>query len=981
MLTKYQCNKRVKSHDLPPHVYSIADKAYRQMMDLSNEIHQYSQRKVKNQSILISGESGAGKTETTKIVMHYLTNMGLEAKATIMERVLQSNPILEAFGNAKTARNENSSRFGKYIELGFDDKGVLQGAYIRTYLLEKVRTGSHAQGERNYHIFYQALRGMSHNERLTHLGFDEIWEQENPSLIGKDYASVLHYTGQGGATELSRSIDQNAYKQTLLAMDSLGWTSEKAHKVFKILGGLLHLGEVSFETIANSDNEAAFKNESVVGRSSDLLGVEFNKLKKALLEKHMVMRGETINMKLTSVSANASRDAISKIIYGALFSWIVSQVNRSIGWKDTPSSTIGVLDIFGFESLKENSLEQLCINFANEALQQQFNKFIFKAQLAEYHSEGISGGSVQFPDNQDCLDTIQARPNGILPMLDDECKLPKGSEANWVERMYKIWRPDGKDEKSIPNRFGGTNLQRSKCIFCINHFAGYVAYSACSGFLEKNKDEVPITARDMFLTSPNALLREIFELSELNSTIGASYTPSKKAKMKSERTLGFQFKEQLGSLMDKISLTEPHYIRCLKPNDNGKPKIFNRRRVTEQLRCGGVLEAMRVTRIGYPVRMTHEFFISRYRKIVLSSAPNFNIPWKVSDSNTGKDDCQKLVNALRCSFLDQDVTCKTYNLSEKELQVGTSKVFIRSEAHSFLESRLSRLVFKSAAFLQSIMRAYLRRVGFELIKRAGRTMTKFGRNVLQRYKYQRQKIFAASVVITKNCRSYLYLSRYHRELKDVRLLQKWFRVIKMRTKKQASDPTIRSYASKEPQKNEFVLNQVTNSTAGTTISAPQYTSLSIDNHSDIQSNVYSPPDLTMTPVNYSIGSSLESTSTLSSVLRRRGKRHRKWDSIPLKFIEFRHEPNNPENVMKDVAKVYDLLAREKDCRRSALYFLITTCLLMVALATLGFAFYQRTTIRLKLLSLYLEALGQGINLMDESFFIPYDNFDFDFFYP
>jgi myosin heavy subunit len=954
---------------LPPHVYSIADNAYRQMMSSmsmnmnmvtqtngnngSNDVVENSNSK--NQSILISGESGAGKTETTKIVMHYLTSMGAVAGAVagtvagaddenIMERVLQSNPILEAFGNAKTSRNDNSSRFGKYIELGFDASGTLKGAHIRTYLLEKVRTGCHSAGERNYHVFYQALRGMPPEERVTILGFDDdeldLDVDVDDELHEQDLAKRLHYTGQGGAAALgcngtnvnvvtpsssspassssSFDFDKAGLQQTLKAMAALGWSQDKIHNVFRIVGGLLHLGEVRFEEDAEEKatirvdvdverqgqaHQGQVAASTAVQRAATFLGVDGAKLKDALLTQTMVMRGETIHLRVSPERAQAFRDAIAKTIYGALFSWIVSQVNQSIGWQGQaqgqaqgcidrstsgggaanannagpPLSTIGVLDIFGFESLQDhhiNSLEQLCINCTNEALQQHFNKFIFKLELEEYRREGVCLHTIQldFPDNQDCLDLLQARPHGILPMLDDECKLPRGSDANWVERLYNRWnkKPEKtqhhKNNKkgnstpqantatnkqaSSPSRFQGTNLQRSKSIFCIQHFAGKVAYSACisdgtaPGFLEKNKDEVPVAAHTMLAEAPNALLREIIgsgsgggggggvgeQTQEKGTAASGSaassipMSPNNKHKRRSHRgkagtsragvggggsgsgtsangngnngngngnrgTLSFQFKAQLGNLMDKIGQTEPHYIRCLKPNDEGMAGVICRQRVTEQLRCGGVLEAMRVARTGFPIRLVHGEFATRYKALTLGirSVEASASAITASATATTADQCQRMVAALLLSSDEEEEKKKKkgdttatdtsinppdahsqsmlqLKLTEADIQMGATKVFLRRNAYSWLESRLAVLLNQSATLVQSMARRHAQRVVHRKQRHAAGVLVQFGRHMLTHYKprrdSRRQRIQKATIGIARVWRRHVCQSRY-----------------------------------------------------------------------------------------------------------------------------------------------------------------------------------------------------------------------------
>jgi myosin-5 len=736
--------------DLDPHVFAVADRSYRQMMAEGR----------KSQSILISGESGAGKTESTKIVMSYLTTLGgmgteqqqVEGELSIMDRVLQSNPVLEAFGNARTLRNDNSSRFGKFIELGFSRAGHLLGAKVQTYLLEKVRIAFHASGERNYHIFYQLLRGASEEQKA------KFYLLEGDSG-GLELPNCFHLTKQGGAPQLREFSDEDSFAYTLKAMKALGWSDETIDSVLAIISGLLHLGETSFvKTESDSGQDAAgIEDEEALKRTCSLLGVDVKKMELTLTQKVVVARGEEIKTELTIEKAHDARDALAKTIYGALFLWVVDQVNQSVSWeKDNEvRSSVGVLDIFGFECFAINSFEQLCINFTNEALQQQFNKFIFKLEQAEYESEKINWAFISFPDNQDCLDTIQQKKTGILAMLDDECRLPRGSDRNFATRMFDQWIPEKDQTVSENTRFSSTKVQQGKAIFCIRHFAGIVEYRAETNFMEKNKDEVPLTAQNLLQTAPSQLIQDVYacQLKETQDRSGDAAKASKSAAK--QKTVGQQFKEQLVELVASVEKTDPHYIRCLKPNDSAKPNFLTRKRLTEQLRYGGVLEAVRVARAGYPVRLVHQSFFQRYR-MLLPAVPDEKIPW-----NMEGHDAQQLCVKLLDECLEEGKRHKAKGkldpneggitrfekirrmqpqpiplaFPKTDVQLGGTKVFMRKPPHDALEAHRVFHQAASATLIQCWVRGLAKRRQFLIRQDAFITIQRLYRGYKGREKY------------------------------------------------------------------------------------------------------------------------------------------------------------------------------------------------------------------------------------------------------
>ena len=809
---------------LGPHVYSVADRSYRQMMAEER----------KSQSILISGESGAGKTETTKIVMLYLTTLGTpdgdtsggpnvevgveevhesNENLSIMERVLQSNPILEAFGNAKTLRNDNSSRFGKFIELGFNRAGILQGAKVQTYLLEKVRIGFHASGERNYHIFYQLLRGATEEQHHKYCFHDGL-------TGGLELANYFHLTGQGGAPTLREFTDEEGLKYTLKSMRSMGWDEGRIDMVLSIVAGILHLGQVKFESKMSEGGQeiAQIADEKTVADAAMLLGVDVEKLTTALTVRIMVTRGDEIRIDLAPDKAQDARDALAKTVYGALFLWVVKEVNNCIMWENDKDirSSAGVLDIFGFESFAVNSFEQLCINFTNEALQQQFNKFIFKLEQEEYERENISWAFISFPDNQDCLDTIQSRPNGILTMLDDECKLgQRGSDKNWAKRLNETYLPEKNQEISDNTRYSATKMQQVKSVFCIRHFAGNVAYSAETNFLEKNRDEIPLTAQTLFEEDSSDLIKEIYkvQVSASEDTSGSAKSGPAKA-----NTVSQQFKEQLTSLIAMIETTDPHYIRCLKPNDAAKPKLMTRKRLTEQLRYGGVLEAVRVARMGYPVRMDHTGFFKRYR-MLLPSISEDKLSWSGEDQDP-QQLSEKLLDivleegAKPTNYENEDGSISRANQIRKaqrqpdpmvfpkqDVQLGKTKIFMRKGPHDKLESHRVFHQNASITLIQSWMRMMQQNRRYLIMEDAALTIERWYRGCMGRARWWKLREAQAAQLLTNNFRMQINRRKYNKARAGTIRVQAQYRG--RNTRKVNAATKVQSYYRKHVQSKAF----------------------------------------------------------------------------------------------------------------------------------------------------------------------------------
>eukprot|EP00804_Cyclotella_cryptica_P021599 CCRYP_005870-RJ/>CCRYP_005870-RJ protein AED:0.41 eAED:0.41 QI:0/0.33/0.3/1/0.33/0.3/10/0/924 len=586
---------------LPPHVYQTADDAYRAMM------------RPTNQSILVSGESGAGKTVTTKIVLNYFAMLSrkLQEKenianqqingnggASIEQQVLQSNPIVEAFGNARTMRNDNSSRFGKYINIAFTSEGKLLRASIDTYLLEKVRLIHQCRGERNFHIFYQFLASASRTER------EELCLND---MTPEDFL----LTNQSETYDRRDGVsDVDMHNEMVEAMQIMNFGEDTVQHLMRLIVAILFAGNMTFaaDSHSSSYSESCSLEENEASLAvAKLLGVSFDKLAASLTTKVLFARGDIIHKGLDRSAAEKANEALIKSMYGAAFDFITEKINLSInaGSSDENGASIGVLDIFGFETFDVNNFEQLCINYTNETLQQQFNKFVFKLEQQEYEREGILWKFIPFPDNQDVLDLIDKPRTGILQLLDEQCMVNWGSDEKFSLNLYSNC------EKH--SRFSAGSAQKVRKQFSVEHYAGYVEYTI-ENWLEKNKDQLPAASVELLESSEFELIGQI-------KVFLQKYVRSEGSKI-TTKSLGKQFSDSLKILRARIDATVPHYVRCLKPNDELAPDNFDPKQIVEQLRYCGVLEAVRVSRAGYPTRYPHDVFLKRY--YMLGDPADFN---------------------------------------------------------------------------------------------------------------------------------------------------------------------------------------------------------------------------------------------------------------------------------------------------------------------------------------------------------------------
>ncbi|KAK7279476.1 hypothetical protein RJT34_24529 [Clitoria ternatea] len=667
--------------ELSPHPFAVADAAYRLMMNEGI-----------SQSILVSGESGAGKTESTKLLMRYLAYMGGRANAgegrTVEQKVLESNPVLEAFGNAKTVRNNNSSRFGKFVEIQFDQSGRISGAAIRTYLLERSRVCQVSDPERNYHCFYMLCAAPPEDVQKYKLG--------NPR--------TFHYLNQSNCFELEGVDEFKEYSATRRAMDVVGISSEEQDAIFRVVAAILHLGNIEFTKGKEIDSSMPKDEKSWfhLQTAAELFMCDVKALEDSLCKRVIVTRDETITKWLDPEAAALSRDALAKIVYTRLFDWLVDKINNSIGQDPDSKSLIGVLDIYGFESFKTNSFEQFCINLTNEKLQQHFNQHVFKMEQEEYKKEEIDWSYIEFVDNQDILDLIEKKPGGIIALLDEACMFPRSTHETFAQKLYQTF----KNHK----RFSKPKLARSDFTIC--HYAGDVTYQT-ELFLDKNKDYVVAEHQALLYASKCYFVSGLFPPS-----------PEESSKQSKFSSIGSRFKQQLQALLETLSATEPHYIRCVKPNNLLKPAIFESRNVLQQLRCGGVMEAIRISCAGYPTRKTFDEFVDRFALLA---------PESLAGSSDEVTACKKIL---------EKVGLKGY-------QIGKTKVFLRAGQMAELDTRRSEILGKSASIIQRKVRSYLAHRCFVLIRLSAVQIQAACRGQLARQVYEGLRQEAATLMIQR----------------------------------------------------------------------------------------------------------------------------------------------------------------------------------------------------------------------------------------
>ncbi|XP_055339641.1 myosin heavy chain, non-muscle-like isoform X2 [Paramacrobiotus metropolitanus] len=688
--------KGKKRHEMPPHVFAITDTAYRSMLQDRED-----------QSILCTGESGAGKTENTKKVIQYLacvaaskqksssaSNSSLHA-GELEQQLLQANPILEAFGNAKTVKNDNSSRFGKFIRINFDISGYISGANIETYLLEKSRAIRQAKDERTFHIFYQFLLGSSKAQR------DEFLLEDF-----KNYRFLSN-----GNLPVPGVDDNLEFQNTVKAMQIMGMNQEDVSSVLKIVSAVLQFGNLHFKQEKNSD-QAILPDDTVMQKISHMLGTNVIELTRAILKPKIKVGRDFVTKAQTKEQAEFSTEAIAKACYERMFKWLVMRINKSLDrTKRQGTSFIGILDIAGFEIFEVNSFEQLCINYTNEKLQQLFNHTMFVLEQEEYQKENIKWTFIDFGlDLQPTIDLIE-KPTGIFSLLDDECMLPKTTDKSFVEKLST--EPFTRDHP----KFSRTDF-RSVAHFSIVHYAGRVDYSA-DMWLMKNMDPLNENIVQLLQSSQDPFVASIWKDADIvgmGAAVGMETQFGARTRKGMFRTVGQTYKEQLAKLMNTLRETNPNFVRCILPNLEKRHGKIDAILVLDQLRCNGVLEGIRICRQGFPNRIPFQEFRQRYELLT----PNI-IPKGFMD---GRRAVEMMINALE--------------LKDTLYRIGRSKIFFRGGVLAHLEEERDAKLSQLITHIQAFCRGFLSRKNYQ----------------------KRLQQLNAIRVIQRNCAAYLKLRNW-----------------------------------------------------------------------------------------------------------------------------------------------------------------------------------------------------------------------------
>uniref|UniRef100_A0A182K4S7 Myosin motor domain-containing protein n=1 Tax=Anopheles christyi TaxID=43041 RepID=A0A182K4S7_9DIPT len=666
---------------LPPHLFAIGSAAHAALPS--------------PQVVVISGESGSGKTESTKLVMQYLAAVvpgGGSASTVITEQILEAAPLLEAFGNARTVRNDNSSRFGKYLEVYFKS-GAIIGAKITQYLLEKSRIVTQAAGERNYHVFYELLGGLSESERMKY---------------GLLEADKYFYLNQGGSDCAPGRMDWASLQS---AMQVLGVTENEREGIVKVLASVLHLGNVYFHRrqLRHGQEGVEIGSDAEIKWAAHLLQLPSEGILKSLTSRITETRSERLYTPLGIDQALDARDALAKALYSGLFNWLVLRINSIVHRGGThDAQRLSILDIFGFEDLAENSFEQLCINYANESLQLYFNKHVFKLEQAEYARERLEWTNLEWEDNLPVIHLLAKKPVGIFHLLDDESNFPRANDSSFLEKCHYN---HALNELYSRPRVGAQE-------FGITHYAGQVWYCV-DGFLEKNRDALRMDVIELLSSSTEPLVGEMTKQLRAQRDVGKTLPKGSNGRFVTMKprtpTVAARFSDSLQQLLQSMAKCNPWFVRCVKPNNDKQALRMDMPCVLQQLRYLGMLDTIKIRQSGYPVRLRFQHFVERYRHLMRTPLPK-GTPYREL-----------------CRFVLDDLPGT--NTEGPDFQLGATRVFLREALHRTLEASRADRLRVAAVTIQRTVRGMLARKKVQREVRGAVTIQRYWRGYRDRNRY------------------------------------------------------------------------------------------------------------------------------------------------------------------------------------------------------------------------------------------------------